>query len=504
MNIVHVVHPPVEACAHGASDERKPPPSLVEPRSEKRLVPALREAARTHDAAEILVRASLLAFDGGHPALARAMADLAATGGAASRTLSERPLRVDDVAALASARRSGVASNDRALVEHARRAVERAERVARYLEGDAGYRAALEEQAPELAEWIGVSGEDDAPRKPVNIPFTSHLQRSCIVQVREHVLRVRYTLDGALDGGAKLLVLLHGHSSKAEENDRLAAALAAKRQDGRPKYCVISPDLPSCGYTTRIDHEAVAPVGAPGAPMLAFHEEFLEAFVEVVCAELDLEPKVACIAGGSMGGNLVLRLAEARPSWVERFAAWSPASVWSSLTGDLIKGLALSSTHKMMCAAESDGSRRSYFKEVFATPICLAGRTQPEMWYSDSLVCRPRHINQAIWDRRELYGPAYRRWHWRLAHEQLVFSHVQSEGGVAPWEEIRGPLLLLAGAHDNFMWTHIYERTRDLARRLAGAGVRGSCVLLKSTGHSIHDERPVFLANAIDGFIDRH
>jgi len=312
---------------------------------------------------------------------------------------------------------------------------------------------------------------------------------------------VRYVWAGPDTGGA-LIVLLHGHSSKLEEYDHLVSELMAfEDEPGRPRYRVAVPDLPSCGYTTRLDHEAVASLDARGAPMLAFHEEVIAAFVRAVCAELDVPPKIACVAGGSMGGNLVLRLAEARPPWIERFAAWSPASVWSALTGDLIKGLGISHTRAAMMAKEQDASRRAYFKEVFATRICLSGKTQPEMWYRDSLACRPHHIRQALLDRRELYSAAYRRWHWRLAHEQLVFSHVALASGPGPWAQIRGPLLLIAGVHDNFMWTHIYERTRDLARRLGTIGVRGVCLLVKDTGHSIHDERPRLLASHLDRFV---
>ncbi|MCZ7678789.1 MAG: hypothetical protein M5U28_08470 [Sandaracinaceae bacterium] len=122
----------------------------------------------------------------------------------------------------------------------------------------------------------------------------------------------------------------------------------------------------------------------------------------------------------------------------------------------------------------------------------------------DGFLCRARHINRVLWDRRELYGAEYRRWHWRLAYEQLLFSHVTPIDGVAPWQRIRGPVLLLAGARDNFRWTHIYERTRDLAWRLATRGVHGACLLLRNTGHSIHDERPRLLAGAIDRFIERY
>lgn len=506
MNIVHVVHPPLERCAHAASNEREPASELVEPRSEKRLVPVLREAARTRDATEILVRSALLSLRGGpeSEALARGMADLAAAGGEASRTLDRDRPSASDVAALASARLTDVRADDPALRAHAWRAVLRARQVATYLERDAGGRAALEAGEPALAGWIGVSGEDDAPVRPVNIPFSAQVQRSCTVRVGEQLLRVRYTIAGATDGSAPIVLLLHGHSSRAEELDRVVASLAARDRRGRPKYCVLAPDLPSCGYTTRVDHAKVADVHAEGAPLLAFHEAFAEAFVRAVCDEMGVEPKVACVAGGSMGGNLVLRLAEARPRWIERYAAWSPASVWSALTDDLIKGLGLRRTHGNMCAPESAASRRAYFKEVFATRICLSGRTQPEMWYRDSLTCRARHIHRALADRRELYGADYRRWHWRLAYEQLVFSHVAVSRGAAPWPRIRGPVLLVAGAHDNFMWTHIYERTRDLARRLGSNDVRGVCLLVKDTGHSIHDERPALLAEALDAFIDRY
>jgi pimeloyl-ACP methyl ester carboxylesterase len=430
------------------------------------------------------------------------MADLAATGGDASRSLAAQRPSGADLAALASARLTGRRSDDPELTAHAWRALERAQKVARYLEHDASGRAAIEASTPELREWIGVSGEDDPPERPVNVAFSDHAQRTCVVRLRDHLLRVRYTLAGHV--GAPIVLLLHGHSSRAEEVDRVVSALAAKDDRGGPKYCVISPDLPSCGYTTRLDHEEVASLDAPGVPMLAFHDELVAAFVRAVCEELDVEPKVACVAGGSMGGNLVLRLAETRPTWIQRFAAWSPASVWSALTGDLIKGLGISHTRAAMTASEKDASRRAYFEAVFATRICLSGRTQPEMWYRDSLACRPHHIRQAIADRRELYSAAYRRWHWRLAHEQLIFSHVALASGPGPWAQIRGPLLLVAGAHDNFMWTHIYERTRDLARRLGTNGVRGVCLLVKDTGHSIHDERPGFLAAAIDAFIDRH
>ncbi len=506
MRTLTIERPPAERCEHERVAHLEPPSELVDPRSEKRLVGELREAARTRDAREILARASLRALSATDPRsrrLAQAMADLAATGEAAAASLSRTAPRASDLATLAAARMPGLRADDPGLVEASAKMLDRASAVARYLALEPVRRRAFLRVRPDLTGWIAVSGEDDLPPYPVNVQRTPMQERRCRVTVGEDTLGVRYTISGRTDGLAPIVLLVHGHSSRLEEHDGLAAALSTARgPDGQPKYCIVSPDLPGCGYSERIDHETLAPPDAPGAPALAFLEDFLEAFVDTLTREMGAPNRVACVAGGSLGGNLVLRLAERRVPWAARFAAWSPASVWRSLHGDLIKGIGVSHTRDNMWASESSGSRRNYFREVFATPICLTGRTQPEMWYRDGFGCRPRHITGAIWERREIYDRSYRRWHWRLAHEQLVFSHVEVTDGAAPWEHIRGPLLLVAGAQDNFSWTHIHDRTRDLADLLASRGVPGICLLLGETGHSVHDERPRLLAGALDRFIE--
>lgn len=509
MQTLVVEHPPEEAWDHEPSHDVKPPAELVEPKSEKRLVTELREAAQTQDPDEILTRALVLSFSAhagpGRWRLARAMADLAVTGSAAAELFERVALTPTDLAGLASRRLPGVSAEDEALRVHAASLLQRAELVRTLLDLSGDEQRARRRRHPELEPWLGISGEDDPPYRPVNVPTSCHPVHYTNVQVGSHALRVRYAWAGPPDGSAPIILLLHGHSSKIEEYDHLAQRLVAKRTaEGAPRFCVVVPDLPSCGYTSHIDHEDVADSDAAGTPILDFLEQFVEAFVEVVCRERDLPAKVACVGGGSLGGNLALRLAERRVAWAERFAAWSPASVWSSLQGDLIKGCAIDRTKERMIEEEDDGSRRRYFHEVFAEPICATGRTQPDMWYREHWPGRPSYINRALWDRREIYSPNYRRWHWRVAHEQLVFSHVERTNGRAPWQSIAGPLLLVGGSEDNYRWTHIYERTRDLGRFLTGLGVPGHCVLLGDTGHSIQDERPQLLADHIEGFLDAH
>ncbi len=508
MRILYDRTPSAEECPHDAEHSLSPPRELVEPRSQKRLVRVLRDAARTLDPHEILARSVAISASAERSPtvqrLARVVADLAVTGATSAAGLRRRPLGGDELARL-SAPRLGRRGDDPELVARAWRVLDRVRWVSRYLERDATGRAELRRERPDLREWIGVSGEDDLPARPVNAPCTALPQSTLTVQVRRQLHEVRYAASGTLDGSAPILVFLHGHSSRLEENERvMQALLAVRRPDGKPKYGVLAPDLPGCGYSARVRHEDLPRAGPADAPALEYLEDFVQAFVRAAATALDVPPRVACVAGGSLGGNLALRLAERRPPCIERFAAWSPASVWSSLRGDLIKGLALARTREMMRDSEAETSRLRYFRDVFATRICLTGRTQPEMWYRDGLRCRPRHIRRVIEDRREVYDASYRRWHWRLAHEQLVFSHLAPRFGPPPWERIAGPVLLMAGENDNFPWTHIYARTRDLAERLDEAGVRGACLLLGETGHSIHDERPRLLASALAHFVDRY
>lgn len=499
-----VQNPPDEPCGEGKYELEMPPLPLVVPRHEKRLIAPLRKAAQTRDPDEILVRAVCVAYrappgDEDATRLAHATADLAVTGGAAAELFARGGTTWGDLASMAAARLPGVDAGDTRLRGHAAALLERAQRVSVLLRKSDADRKTYRLSFPELKGWIGVSGEDDAPHRPVNVPQSPFPTHYATVPVDGEPYRTRYVWSGPDD--APLIVLLHGHSSRVEEYDELVRALGELRHpDGRRKWAIAVPDLPSCGYTTRVDPDEVE--GNGKWPLLDFLERFIEAFVDTICAERGRPARLAAVAGGSLGGNLTLRLAEARVPWARSFAAWSAASVWTSMEGDLIKGCALRTTRERMTDDEVESSRHDYFQQVFVDAICGTGRPQPKMWYRDHWPCAARHTNRAIWDRREIYGPEFRRFHWQVAHEQLVFSHVQMTDGRAPWQRIRGPVFLAAGDQDNYMWTHIHDRTADLARHLEAAGVSGRCRLFEDTGHSIQDERPALLARELDAFLD--
>lgn len=74
---------------------------------------------------------------------------------------------------------------------------------------------------------------------------------------------------------------------------------------------------------------------------------------------------------------------------------------------------------------------------------------------------------------------------------------------------INKPLLLMVGESDNYPQVHFLDNVKNFAKSLSGLG---ECITVQDTGHSIHNERPYFLANqaaaiasiaAVLGLLDR-
>lgn len=126
------------------------------------------------------------------------------------------------------------------------------------------------------------------------------------------------------------------------------------------------------------------------------------------------------------------------------------------------------------------------------------------MWYrADWKPCKDDHIFTARTDRFEIYHQYFRRWHWRVAGEQLIYSHVahaKYEDSLSPYryELNRARQLLAAGEKDNYKWANIYNATRELAEKMVKTP--GRSLFLLDTGHSIHVERPRYLADQIVSF----
>ena len=101
---------------------------------------------------------------------------------------------------------------------------------------------------------------------------------------------------------------------------------------------LISLDLPTNGYASMIEHTDIAKIDDSlwntGYPILDFIEDFVVAVVdELEALQPGFKDKIVGVIGGSLGGNMGLRLARrdlATHPWLHSVVSWSPASTWLS------------------------------------------------------------------------------------------------------------------------------------------------------------------------------
>lgn len=482
------------------------------------LIPALREVVGDPRAA---LAASARAFARYRQsravealALGTAYADLAVSGARSYAAFEASPPSIEDLGGDPWA---------------ASQALDRAYRVAWALRGPAAHR---HEARPALG-WVAVSAEDDPPARPVNVlggPFPQTdvrvpvpLPDGSVRSVRTRVLvastraieeeMVPTTLIGALPQRAPIrvpsqgdmLVFIHGHTSLAEEGAPLAAALLEQYRARGEDVTILSMDLPSNGYAERIDPRDIVAASAltdeQDDAVLRFLEAFLDALVLTLEGQVpDLRARIDAVIGGSLGGNLVLRLAERGVTWAPRVVAWSPASVdysWShGELVDLVKSEAVRLTRDESEADEAADSRRDYFVGGL-----MSLGNQASYWYRDGWrPCQTRFVDEGLAQIGETYDGRLRRWHYRVAYEQLVFSHIEpAPGETEPrFRAITAPVLLMTGAEDN----SVPMKTWDFVRRLSPhLEMAGQTVYLENTGHAMHSERPRLVAEHIAGFV---
>jgi pimeloyl-ACP methyl ester carboxylesterase len=550
-----------------------PPPNFVVG-NEWRLIPPLRAAAAGANPLATLASAAaaqVLQDLSPSPAnLGAAFADLAVTGRNAYKAFVRSQPREAasgiESAATAMLVAMGTPGVTAAMVSKATTEVlDRAYQVAWFLRG--------ETDRGELG-WIAVSGEDDLPHRPVNVPRTPFPQHDLNFSVpgdlSEVGVRTRFAIATAADPpappalpastrrvppplaeptlpkGDQIILFINGSDSRLEEANDLIPKLV-RLPDGRPSgYSVISFDLPGSGYASLIDHTEVGPwvtqtrevdipVGAlgpivggafglpvPPVPVsvstgvevgvahatdsvLSFMEMFIIRFVQALSARLGgpdralVESRLAAVVGGSLGGNLALRLA--RRGWVKNVVAWDAGSVWPSMwhgksqdadAAEMWAGASIGIPE--VGSMETDGSRDAFFAGVFDKKIPL--KTQPDQWYGDHFWARSQDIEGARLDRRETYTSQFRRWHWRVSIEELMWS----------WQDpsvqnFNSRILLGAGTEDNIWPARFFKHTDQLAHQLAS--IEGDTFFFNHTGHSVHAERPQALANKIIRFVSK-
>ena len=545
-----------------------------------RLIATLRDAAKTRNPYEILAQSAAAFFRAQNPTagsvpqedeeLGNALADLAVTGRRTYCLLATPPLTPLHELQVQGAERSHidlgtspytatelvakvggllaplVSASPTQSDSAVNAALDRAFTTAWALRGPVAERTATR---PALG-WIAVSGEDDMPHRPTNVPAPPFEQYEIPVTVPatgshpELTLQTRFLIaspaapasartphtlrelppdpEPEVPDGNNVILFLHGHVSGAEEALTLIPLLHLAGLARGTKFSVISVDLPNCGYSESFDHEKVAISSATQwpsgpidrepirTPVLDFVEDFVVAFVDALDQITPIKDRFSGVIGGSLGGNLGLRLGRRSPmpAWLDRgIVSWNAASVWDAMVNDHIKSQAPGKCMNNWEASEFDDSRRNYFHEVYDTvviPVVLPV-TQPQLWYRPGWQpCKRLHITASRIARREVYSENLRKWHWRVAGEQLIFSHVDRVDrwdSNSPWRYELNVVkhLLIGSALDNFTGSNIFDATRTLAGLMTTTP--GTGLFLSNTGHSVHFERPRFLAREIVNFL---
>jgi hypothetical protein len=338
--------------------------------------------------------------------------------------------------------------------------------------------------------WIAVSGEDDRPHRPVNVPSTEFQQYDLAVDVKGIRVNTRYMIAerqrlGALACAsptrrvpvdpapslapeAKVILLVHGMDSRLEEALDLTKALHKIAETTRENWTVISMDLPTSGYADNIDHRRISPLGELGeakfrfhgatdleltdlqvfnargqhkVPLLDFIEDFILAFVDKLEKSIPgVSTKLKAVVGGSLGGNMAMCIGRrvGAPPWIRNVVPWSPAAIWPSFADGANPADPIAVAIPFMWAGgdprqlvEEGFMRRLFFHLGFDWKMGVLGRpAQAKEWYRKEWDCTPSHGIAARLDRHETYDSNFRLWHWRLGAEQLLFSQQGPPGSI--------------------------------------------------------------------------
>lgn len=334
--------------------------------------------------------------------------------------------------------------------------------------------------------------------------------------------------------GNDIILYVHGGpSSRLEEASDLANPLLAAGLKRGKHYTIISFDQPSQGYSSMVAPDEIVPPHDQihdYYPLVSFSEEFITTFLQQVVTPI--QNRNVYIIGGSLGGALTLRMGHRPEPWIKKIVAWNPASVWTTYSHDVYKGIALDSGFGRAKASDDPGRREEYFNFSFGMPT-PSTQPNPEEWYRgdrdhyyhggahtplrSEWGCKWDYISASRIEQQEVYNPNFRLWHWRLGTELLIFSfHNDSWDGPAKtasetpvnsaiYEAIRKPTLLVASDDDDWdegdarHWENRWTRILEIAGKMRNTP--GYTLYLPDTGHSIHNERPALFADQIAAFL---
>lgn len=253
-------------------------------------------------------------------------------------------------------------------------------------------------------------------------------------------VRLRYVDVGPAHPKATVL-LIHGHSSRLEELDQLTDAL-------RDEYRVLVPDLPGCGYS---DHPLVHYT-------VSAYEKTLMGFLDALGVD-EFIP-----AGGSLGGNLTLRLALNHGDRAKRAVSWAPAG-WGP-------------TFPLLALADLVN------EEMF----WLVLKQQAQSWYSDDNPKRDELIEESLAYRKEVLSAGFINAYKNIANDQVSASMKNQAPNIAV------PTLLMVGEHDHAI--DMFDTVEQLSKTIPNAKL-----VVTPSKHSVLDEHPQILIAEMKAFL---
>lgn len=309
-------------------------------------------------------------------------------------------------------------------------------------------REAGSRQRQVLALAVGLLAACSAPpdpgrTRPEAAHSTPHAQRDLLLSGFD-LLRVRYIDVGARE--APVLLLIPGHTSRIEELDALTAPLSRSHR-------VLVFDFPGTGYSEKPERDYT----------LSFYEDAAIAFLD------ELGVRRTHVAGGSLGGNLALRLAHRFPERFDRVAAWAPGSAWDA--------------HPVWA-----WTLRALGGYALFAPVV---RIQSGYWYSEDWPGRDDALTDTFAYYEEVMSPGFVRMYFGMAADQVARSLFD----LAP--RIGRPVWLGWGDRDH--GANMGEGVARLHELLPHSELR----VFPDAGHALASEVPGPLAADVEDFLTR-
>lgn len=292
--------------------------------------------------------------------------------------------------------------------------------------------------------YVAADVPDPGLTRPVSVYTTPFEQKDIVIDG----VRLRYIDEGV----GQPVILIPGHMSRIEQYDTLVEVL-------RPDFRVFVFDFPGSGYSDKPEREY----------SLIYYENTLLSFLEILLDE-NVDMTYQCyLAGGSLGGNLALRLAYRDPARFPRIVAWGPGSAWEA---------------KPFAAR---GMRVIGGKTLFWP----TRRWQSQFWMAEGTPHRERILEEGRKYIREVLSPGFIRMYWDIAADQVGWSLY----AIAP--HITTPSLLVVGGVDST------PEMQEGMRRIDSEMPHSEFLVFPQAGHSVETTHAKQLAEAVSEFFLR-